>query len=387
MVRSMAEVDPAAWDALDHGASPFLRHGFLRALEETGSVGEAAGWDPRYLLLQDHRGGGIEAALPAFVKSHSYGEFIFDWEWARACERAGLRYYPKLVAAAPMTPATGPRLLMQPGLDAGGRERAAGALVNGAREVAVAEGCSGVHVLFCTGEEAALLERLGLGRRASFQFHWHDRGYGDFAGFLAAMSSRRRKQARKERERARAAVDAIDLQSGREIAAEDLATMDRFYRSNVDAHWGTAYLEPGFFERLVELMPDQVLVARALRGGRMIAGALFLETERALYGRYWGCAEEIPNLHFEMCVWLPIERCLARGIPLYEAGAQGGHKLLRGLEPSATHSAHLLFHPALDRAVRQVLREEERAVVRQMERLAAAGPFKDAAAEEEPGPR
>jgi hypothetical protein len=231
-------------------------------------------------------------------------------------------------------------------------------------------------VLFCTIEVQALLVGLGLAPRASFQFHWHNRGYRDFSDFLAAMSSRRRKQARKERERARAQVQSIELLPGRDIRAADLAAMDGFYRRNVDAHWGTAYLEPGFFERLIELMPDQLLVAVARRGARPVAGALFLETERALYGRYWGAEEDIPNLHFEMCVWLPIERAISRGTPLYEAGAQGGHKLLRGLEPSPTASAHLLFHPALDGAVRRALAEEARQVAQHMAHLAEVGPFK-----------
>ncbi|HLU68558.1 MAG TPA: peptidogalycan biosysnthesis protein [Kofleriaceae bacterium] len=376
MVRSIADVAPGAWDALDHGGSPFLRHGFLSALEETGSIGGGSGWQPRYLVIGGERGAPIAGAVAAFVKDHSYGEFIFDWEWARASERAGLRYYPKLVIAAPVTPATGPRLLLPPGAPPDQRRRAAAALVSGARRLAADEGCSGIHVLFCTGEEQALLAELGLAPRASFQFHWHNRGYRDFADFLAAMSSRRRKQARKERERARAAVDSIDLVLARELPPAELATMDRLYRRNVDAHWGTAYLEPGFFERLVERMPASVLVARARAGGRMVAGALFLEGERGLYGRYWGAEVDIPNLHFEMCVWLPIERCIERGAPLYEAGAQGGHKLLRGLEPSPTYSAHLLFHPALDRAVRRALEEEALAVEHHMRRIAAVGPFK-----------
>lgn len=373
--RSIAGVDPAAWDALDHGGSPFLRHGFLRALEESRSIGRRAGWDPRYLVVEE--GGAVRAALAAFVKRHSYGEFIFDWEWARASERAGIRYYPKLVVAAPMSPATGPRLLFHPGLDEAGRRAAAASLVDAARRLAIDEGCSGLHFLFVSAGERDLLAELGLAPRASFQFHWHAGGERDFAGFLARMSSRRRKQARKERERARAAVDAIEWVKGDELTAGDLADIDRFYRDNVDAHYGTAYLEPGFFELCARYLPDQVLLARARKDGRTVAGAFFLESERALYGRYWGAEQPIPLLHFELCVWLPIERAIARGLAVYEAGAQGGHKLLRGLEPSATHSCHLLFHPGLDRAIRAFLIEEERAVAARMEELAALGPFKD----------
>lgn len=372
--RSTAALDAVGWDALDHGGSPFLRHGFLRALEESRSIGRRAGWDPRYLLLESN--GGLRAALPTFVKRHSYGEFIFDWEWARASERAGIRYYPKLVAAAPMSPVTGPRLLFHPSLDEAGRRAAARELVAAARALAADEKCSGLHVLFVGERERDLLGELGLAPRASFQFHWHARGDRDFAGFLARMSSRRRKQARKERERARAAVDSIDWVGGAELTADDLAAMDRFYRDNVDAHYGTAYLEPGFFELVARYLPDHVLMARARRGGRTVAGAFFLESDRALYGRYWGADEPIPLLHFELCVWLPIERAIERGLELYEAGAQGGHKLLRGLEPSMTHSAHLLFHPGLDRAIREFLIEEERQVAARMAQLAEAAPFK-----------
>jgi uncharacterized protein len=372
--RSVLTLDAAAWDALDHGASPFLRHGFLRALEESRSIGRRAGWDPRYLLLEE--GGQLRAALAAFVKRHSYGEFIFDWEWARASERVGLRYYPKLVVAAPMSPVTGPRLLFHPSLDDRGRRAAAADLVAAARALALEEKCSGLHFLFVTERERDLLADLGLAPRASFQFHWQARGDRDFAGFLARMSSRRRKQARKERERARAAVDSIDWLSGRDLTADDLAAMDRFYRDNVDAHYGTAYLEPGFFELAARYLPDQVVVARARRDGRTVAGAFFLESDRALYGRYWGSEEPIPLLHFELCVWLPIERAIERGLEVYEAGAQGGHKLLRGLEPTMTHSCHLLFHPGLDRAIREFLIDEERAVLARMAQLAEAGPFK-----------
>jgi predicted N-acyltransferase len=375
LVSSIAEVTAAAWDALDHGGSPFLRHGFLRALEETRSIGKASGWEPHYLLIE--RGGTLNAAMAAFVKRHSYGEFIFDWEWARASERARIRYYPKLVVAAPMTPATGPRLLLDPALDPEARRAAAAELVAAARRLASDKGCSGLHFLFVTREERDLLAELGVSPRASFQFHWQNRGYADFADFLSRMSSRRRKQARKERERARAAVDAIDWLKGESLGAADLAAMDRFYRDNVDAHYGTAYLEPGTFELLARYLPDNLVMARACRGGDIVAGALYLETDRGLYGRYWGCDESIPNLHFEMTVWGPIERAIQRGQAIYEAGAQGSHKLLRGLEPNPTHSCHQLFHPALAEAIGQFLCEEERAVHHHMARLAAAGPFKD----------
>ena len=375
VVTSIGRIDASAWDALDHGGAPFLRHGFLRALEESRSVGGRSGWDPRYLVV-DAPGGGLAGALAAYVKTHSYGEFIFDWEWARASQRAGIRYYPKLVVAAPMTPATGPRLLLARGAGAEARRATAAALAAGLREVADQERCSSIHVLFPPGDEATLWGELGFAVRASYQFHWHRRGESTFEDFLARMTSRRRKQARKERARARAAVDAIDLVPARDLGADDLAAMDAFYRDNVDAHGGSAYLEPGFFERAARAMPDQMLMARAMRAGRVVAGALFFEGDRGLYGRYWGAREPIPNLHFEMTCWLGIERAIARGLPLYEAGAQGGHKLLRGLEPSPTWSAHWLRHPGLDAAIRAFVEDEAQAVAHHMARLARVGPFK-----------
>jgi predicted N-acyltransferase len=375
VIRRIGDVDAAAWDRLEHGGSPFLRHGFLSALEETGSVGRRSGWLPRYVLAE--RAGALVGAAPAFVKDHSFGEFIFDWEWAHASHRAGIDYYPKLVVAAPLTPATGPRLLRAPGLSARDRRDVGIALVAEVERVAEEEGCSSVHVLFCTEEERDLLAELGLAARASFQYHWHNRGYRDFDDFLGRMSSRRRKQLRKERSRAREAVDAIEMVPGRDMSDRDLRDLDRFYRINVAAHGGSAYLERGFFPALVRCMPDAVLMARAVRGGKAIAGALFLESEQALYGRYWGAVEDVPLLHFEVTCYLGIERCIERGTPLYEAGAQGQHKLLRGFEPSPTHSAHRMFHPALDRAVRQFLRDEAPAVARHMERLAGVGPFKE----------
>lgn len=370
MVRSIDALPEEAWDRLDHGGSPFLESGMLRALEESDSLGPAAGWEPRYILAED--GAELVGGLAAFVKSHSFGEFIFDWEWARASMRAGIPYYPKLVVAAPVSPATGPRLL----LGLGDRRAIGRALLDAARGVAEDEGCSSLHVLFCTAEDRALLVDLGMAARATYQFHWHNRGYRTVDDFLARMTSRRRKQARKERERARAAVDAIDWLAGADLGPADLAAMDRFYRDNVDAHGGTAYLEPGFFELLARYLPDRVRMVRAVRDGRPVAGAFFLEGTRALYGRYWGADAEIPFLHFEITCWQGIERCIERGLPLYEAGAQGTHKLLRGFEPSPTYSCHELYHPAVDRAVRQFLIEEERAVAHHMRRLAEAGPFK-----------
>lgn len=400
---SLDSVDGASWDALDHGPSPFLEWGFLRALEVSGSVGGGSGWSPTYLLVhgdasclihagaqssspdqagdESSRGRVLLGAIAAYAKDHSYGEYIFDFQWARASMRAGIAYYPKLVVAVPATPATGPRILLHPGLDRGAREQVAKRLIAGVRELADELQVGSIHWLFTTAEEQALLEREGFAARASFQFHWHDRSPGgerwpDFDAFLASLSSRKRKMIRKERARARAAVDGIRFVHGRDMTRSQIAALDRFYRNTTNQYGGSQYLEPGFFDALVEHLPDRVRFLEVDKGGQAIAGALFLETERALYGRYWGCTQNIEFLHFEASYYAGIERCLARGIPLFEAGAQGEHKLLRGFMPVVCCSSHWLRHPGLDRGVREFLREERRAIGQHVARLAEFGPYK-----------
>jgi uncharacterized protein len=388
-VTSLDEVDRSAWDALEHGPSPFLSYGFLRALEVSGSIGQGTGWHPFYLLAEVDPESQVKnagqndgsttsspliGAVPAFVKSHSYGEYIFDWSWASAAQRAGLAYYPKLVCAAPVTPATGQRLLLRPGADA---EYVTAALVAGVRELADQAQCSSVHWLFCTAEEQQRLERLGFASRLTFQFHWHNRGYGSYEDFLAALASRKRKQLRKERRRAQEALDGpIEFVPGRELGEEQLAALDRYYRATVYAHGGADYLQPGFFHALAQELPDTMLFAQARRRRRLVAGALFFETAQGLYGRYWGCDENIEFLHFETAYYAGIERCIARGIPLFEAGAQGEHKLLRGFLPSPTYSSHWMRHPGLHQAICDLTVREARAVNERMGWLAEHGPFK-----------
>lgn len=405
---TLDSVDGASWDALDHGPSPFLEWGFLRALEVSGSVGGGSGWSPTYLLVHGDAScliaadaqnaspdrGGTKApggrvllgALAAYAKEHSYGEYIFDFQWARASMRAGIAYYPKLVVAVPATPATGKRILLHPRLTAQARTAVATRLIAGVRELADELEVGSIHWLFTTADEQALLEREGFAARASFQFHWHDRAPGgsrwpDFDAFLASLSSRKRKMIRKERARAQAAVDAIRFVPGSEMTAKQIAALDRFYRNTTNQYGGSQYLEPGFFEALVEHLPDRVRFLEASKGGQPIAGALFLETAQALYGRYWGCTQDVEFLHFEASYYAGIERCLALGIPLFEAGAQGEHKLVRGFMPVICNSSHWLRHPGLDRGVREFLREERRAVAQHVARLAEFGPYKRGADE------
>jgi uncharacterized protein len=370
-LRSLASVDPEAWDRLDHGPSPFLEYGFLRALEDSGSVGRKTGWYPHYLLAEEGR--ELVGAVAAYIKTDSYGEYIFDWSFARASERAGVSYYPKLVIAAPVTPATGRRILVSPGAD---RDHLTEVLASAALELADRADCSSVHWLFTTEDESDRLSRLGFAPRSSFQFHWRNREYGSFDDFLAQLASRKRKQVRRERRLALEQIDRLEMIPGTELAPAHLEAMDRFYRRNVYLHGGFDYLRPGFFERLVELMPERVLLCAASRAERVIAGAIFLETERGLYGRYWGCDEQVEFLHFEVACYAGIERCIERGVPLFEAGAQGEHKLLRGFEPARTFSAHSFRHPELDRAIRAFLAEEAEAVSVRMRLMADHGPYR-----------
>jgi predicted N-acyltransferase len=379
-VASVAELDAEAWDGLDHGPSPFLRHGFLRALEESGSIdaasgkkrrGRHSGWSGLYLLAE--QGGRLVGAVPAFLKEHSYGEYIFDWGWASAAQRAGVRYYPKLVIAAPATPATGPRLLIAPGADV---DAVRAVLIAAVRAVAEDTECSSIHWLFCTRDEQAALAEAGFFPRASMQFHWHNRGYRTFDDFLSQLKSRKRKQLRKERERAGAAIERLTWVPGSELDQDRLDDLDRFYRTTTEEHGGRDYLRPGFFHALARYLPEATRMVEVIAGGKRIAGALFLETDRALYGRYWGADVRVELLHFETAYYAGIERAIARGLPLFEAGAQGEHKLLRGFDPMPTFSAHWIRHPGLAAAVEDHARREAVAVEAQLAELARFGPYR-----------
>jgi len=375
----VVEVDAVAWDGLDHGPSPFLRHGFLRALEESGSIDAASakkrrsGWSGLYLLAE--QAGRLIGAVPAFLKDHSYGEYIFDWGWASAAQRAGLRYYPKLVVAAPQTPATGNRMLLAPGADAG---PVRAALIAAVRAVADDAECSSIHWLFCTKDEQAQLAEAGFFPRASMQFHWHNRGYRTFDDFLGQLKSRKRKQLRKERERARAAIERLSWITGAEIDEARLDDLDRFYRNTTDQHGGRDYLRPGFFHALAKYLPDAMRMVEVVAGGKRVAGALFLETDRALYGRYWGADVHVDLLHFETAYYAGIERAIERGLPLFEAGAQGEHKLLRGFDPMPTYSAHWIRHAGLSAAIVEHTRREAGAVANEIAEMARFGPYRSA---------
>lgn len=366
---SIDEVERAAWDGLDHGPSPFLKWGFLKALEESGSIGKRTGWTPVYLVAE--RGARVEGAVAAFVKTHSYGEYIFDWGWASAAQRAGIRYYPKLVIAAPATPATGNRILLA--RDAGPEVRKA--LIGAVRALADDAECSSIHWLFCTRQEQEELAGAGYFARHTFQFHWHNKGYPTFDAFLAALKSRKRKQLRKERAKAKGAIERLTWVE--QPTQEQLDDLDRFYRITTDSHGGRDYLRPGFFHALAKYLPEAMRMVEVVAGGRRIAGALFLETPQALYGRYWGADTHVDLLHFETAYYAGIERAIDQKLPLFEAGAQGEHKLLRGFEPSPTYSAHWIRHAGLAAAIEDFCAREAAQMEVELAEMAKYGPYRN----------
>lgn len=378
LLDGLAEIPAADWDALacpeaaDGGRplDPFTTYRFLSALERSGSVGPGTGWTPRILVLRD--GKGLAAATPLYVKSHSQGEYIFDHGWAQAYERAGGRYYPKLQIAVPFTPATGRRFLTRP--DA---PHLRDDLMETALDLTRGNKLSSLHVTFCTADEAETLSaRHGLLHRVTQQFHWENRGYDSFDAFLGDLSSRKRKMIRKERETARASGLTIRCLTGEEITKAHWDAFWQFYQDTGARKWGTPYLTRDFFTEMHETMRQDVLLVLALRDDRPVAGALNLIGRETLFGRYWGCIEDHPCLHFELCYYQAIDWAIRHGLARVEAGAQGEHKLARGYLPTPVHSLHFLTDPGLHEAVAKYLRAERRAVDEEIEVLTAYGPFR-----------
>jgi predicted N-acyltransferase len=329
VLGGLGEVAAEDWDACaDAGGArprdPFTTHRFLKALEDSGSVGPRTGWAPRHLVAR--QAGAVIAVMPLYAKGHSQGEYIFDHNWAHAYEGAGGRYYPKLQCAVPFTPATGRRLLTRQGFEAVGRA----ALVEAATQVAERGGLSSLHVTFCTAEEREWGEAVGLMGRTTQQFHWENRSYADFEAFLGALASRKRKAIRKERERAQAFGGEIVALTGDGIEPGHWDAFWRFYQDTGARKWGRPYLTRAFFDRAQETLRGDILLVLARRRGRWVAGALNFIGREALYGRYWGCVEEHDCLHFELCYYQAIDWAIAQGLARVEAGAQGEHKLARG---------------------------------------------------------
>jgi uncharacterized protein len=378
VLARIADIAATDWDACacpeagdgSRPADPFTTHRFLSAMEASGSVGRGTGWQPRHLVAR--AGGAIIAVMPLYAKSHSQGEYIFDHNWADAFDRAGGRYYPKLQAAVPFTPATGRRFLTAPGHEDDGRA----ALVTGAIQLASEGGLSSLHVTFCTGEEAQAGAQMGLLARVTQQFHWENRGYADFVAFLADLSSRKRKTIRKEREVAQSFGGTIRRLTGDDIRPHHWDAFWAFYQDTGARKWGRPYLTRAAFDIFHDTMRDDILMVMAERDGQPVAGALNFIGRDTLYGRYWGMTEEHPCLHFEACYYQAIEHAIEAGMARVEAGAQGEHKLARGYLPVATHSLHWISDAGFRTAVARYLEAERAAISEEIGVLTAYGPFR-----------
>jgi predicted N-acyltransferase len=379
ILRDLDEVHAPAWDGLVRASTgadvpAFLRHDFLAALERTGCVGPGTGWQPEHLCLYD--GERLVAAAPLYRKRHSWGEYVFDWAWADAYERHGLRYYPKLVCAIPFTPVAGPRLLAP---DRPTREALAAALVAHARSARV----SSLHVLFPGAADAEALQARQLSMRRGVQFHWRNAGYRDFEDFLAGLAQPKRKKIRAERRKVREAGVSFLRLTGEEIGAAQLDFFVRCYEATYAAHGSTPYLGRGFFGEIARTMGDRLILVLALREGRPIASSLLVRDRDRLYGRYWGAVEHVPCLHFETAYYQAIEAAIELGVQAIEGGAQGEHKMARGFLAEQTCSLHWLAEPAFADAVDRFLEREGQAIDGYMDELTERSPFR---AQAQPAP-
>lgn len=369
--EALSAVSAAAWDRLVGVNDPFLTHAFLLGLERTGCVGQGSGWVPRHMMC--YKKGVLVGAVPLYEKHHSYGEFVFDFDWAQAAESASIRYYPKLVSAVPFTPATGPRLLVHPEAD---QSQVCSRLIEHVHQTCKSEGYSSTHVLFAPEPQVATLQASGFISRLGFQFHWDRQpGWQTFDDYLTALKSSVRKQVRKERAKAHSHGLAIEMRAGAELSPQHGEAFWQCYQSTIDKHGSHAYLNREFIDYMFEHLRAHLLLAVASKDGEIMAAALFLHRGKHLYGRYWGSLQPFESLHFELCYYQPIEWAMRHGIEHFEAGAQGLHKLKRGLIPRACHSAHLIVHPGLARAIGEHVQRERLFVQRQIDRLAEHSPY------------
>ena len=357
LADGVASLDRDAWNALVGDGSPFLEWEWLAALEQAGCVGERTGWDARPLVVWE--GERLVAACPLYVKSHSEGEFVFDWGWADAAERGGIRYYPKLLVGVPFTPVSGDRLLVAPNASDTSRDHYRGVLAAALRELCNTNELSSVHVNFCREGDAELLAQKGFLQRIGIQYHWHNDGYASFEDYLGRFRSKRRNQLRRERREVERQGVRVETFAGNEIGDELFEPMYGFYQSTIRSRtWGREYLNPRFFELLRERFRHRLVFVVATRDGHPIAGAFNVAKGEALYGRYWGAAEQVRNLHFEVCYYAGIEHCIERGLERFEPGAGGDYKQVRGFDARPTYSSHLLIDPRLHAAIERFLTAE-----------------------------
>ncbi len=380
--NGLGDVDPAVWDALTGGHDPFLRHAFLEGLERHECLGRQFGWFPQHVLI--FRDDALVAAAPTYAKTNNYGEFVFDFAWEGAWQQHGIPYYPKLVVAVPYTPATGPRLLVHPAAPdpAELRERLLHALITHGREI----NASGVNVLFPRTEDLEATRDLGLPERMGCQYHWANPGYADFDAFLGALTSKKRKNIRRERRRVREAGIEFRILTGTTGTPADWSRFHRFYVDTFEKHMGIPTLSEAFFRETAEALGDQVVLFEAQRDGEPIAAALCYRGHDTLYGRFWGCTEEFPDLHFETCYYQGIEFCIREGLAAFEPGAQGEHKIPRGFLPTPTASAHAILTPGFDAPVREFCAREGRMMRERCQRLAEHSPYRSVESDDAPDP-
>ncbi len=354
-VTDIHQIGQAQWDKCAGFDNPFVSFAFLSAMEDSGSTTAETGWQPFHLVAEDETGDVI-GIVPLYVKGHSYGEYVFDWSWAEAYERAGGRYYPKLQSAVPFSPVPGPRLLVAK--DHPDPDSVRNALISGMTILPEKLGMATLHVTFCSGDESQLMEQAGFLARTGMQYHWRNRDYQNFDDFLGALNSRKRKNLRKERKQVLEAGYSFKALRGDDLKSDHWDRFYHFYRDTSDRKWGQAYLTREFFDLLHDRMRDRTVLVCAFNDGEMVAGALNLIGSETLYGRNWGTIDRTPLLHFETCYYQAIDIAIEHGLKTVEAGAQGEHKIQRGYEPVITHSAHLIADPGLKRAVAQFLTQE-----------------------------
>jgi len=370
--ESYLDVPASEWNRLADNENPFLRHEFLSALERSGSAAPERGWFPRPLVLYETAGEPI-GAVPLWLKNHSFGELVYDFAWADAYARAGLAYYPKLIAALPFSPVAGPRLLTSPGQQ---RAEIEGPLIEAAQQLAVDLGASSLHWLFTDQRDTTLLVEHGFLHRTGVQFHWRNGSYGSFDDFLSTFTSDKRKKLKRERRHVTDAGISMAVRHGQDLSSDDWDAFYALYTANIERHGGMVHLTREFFSLLAESLPNAIVLVEARRGRELVGAAFNLRGTRSLYGRYWGGLPGIPNLHFETCYYSAIEYCIAHGLEVFEGGAGGEHKLARGLEPTVTHSAHWLRHPQFSEAVAQFLIREQRGISNYVDELNEHAPYR-----------
>jgi uncharacterized protein len=379
VVSSIHRVSAEAWDACAGVGTPtynpFVRHAFFSALEDSDSVGADAGWQPQHVILED-KAGRVLACAPLYLKNHSYGEYVFDWGWAEAYQRAGGRYYPKLQCAVPFTPVTGPRLMVRSDIDGATQVELRRALLAGMIELARRLKVSSLHVTFPTEAEADLMNEAGLLARIGEQYHWKNAGYASFEDFLGALSSRKRKAIRHERSVANGAGIVISTLTGAEIKPRHWDAFFRFYMNTSDRKWGQAYLTREFFDLLAQRMGEAVVMVMGEKDGKPVCGALNLRGGDTLFGRNWGTIIDVPMLHFEVCYYRAIDFAIDQKLAWVEAGAQGQHKVQRGYLPRRTYSAHWIADPSFEAAVARFLAQEREAIAQDIAAVTAMGPFR-----------